>query len=975
VARQVVLFLSFFLVSSGGSAGLALSQALSGSIAGTITDESGAMVPGAKVVIQTPDGKETSAISGADGKYVLNGLAPGAYSVEATVVGFRQTKPALVTVGSGAAALNISLAVETNKQEITVQETVGPVVSTDPAQNAGAIVMHGDELAQLSDDPDDLQADLEALAGPAAGPNGGQIYVDGFSGGDAPLPSKEAIREVRVNQNPFSPEYDAIGFGRIEILTKPGADKFRGGSYFNYGDAAMNSRNPYAPQKAPFDLKEFGGNVGGPAGKNASFFTDVDKRNIDNGGIINAIVLNPTTLAVVNPFNQVFSSPLRRFRSSSRLDYQLGKSNTLIFRYTFTRDEAAYAGAGNFNLSTQAYRSLAQEHAFEATETAVLSPKVINETHFQFRHQNATQTPNSTDPSLIVSNSFNGGGSSAGLHDYIHHHYEVQNYTSVTSGVHVWKFGIRLRAVDIQDTSMTNFNGTYTFGGAYAPVLGADNLPVVPGIVCVASAPSQGCETISSIEQYRRTLLFQQMGLPAAQVRLLGGGATQFSINTGNPYVHAGGLDAGLFVGDDWKLRPNLTVSLGLRYETQDNISDHADWAPRLGFAWAPGKGTSGGQKFVVRGGFGMFYDRFSEQNVLLAQRFNGISQQQYVVPNPDTFPNIPTAALLQGFARIQTVHTISSSMQAPYVIQSALGVERQLPLHTTVALNAIVTHGLHELLSRDINAPLPGTYRGIPGTGVYPYGNVGPILEMESAGLYNQRQMTVNINSQANSKISVWGYYSLNFAKSNTDGVGWSPANQYDLAAEYGPAGNDVRNRGGFGGTFTGRWGLRLSPFVNLQSGRPFNIVTSQDVYGDTLLTARPGIASNASQPDVLSTPYGLLDPNPTPGEAILPRNYGRSPGQFNANVRLSKTFGFGPERASSGPPAGGGTATPLRRYNLIFAISARNVFNYVNRGPVVGNINSPFFGESTQIAGGFGAFGGNSNNRRLELQVRFSF
>ena len=181
--------------------------------------------------------------------------------------------------------------------------------------------------------------------------------------------------------------------------------------------------------------------------------------------------------------------------------------------------------------------------------------------------------------------------------------------------------------------------------------------------------------------------------------------------------------------------------------------------------------------------------------------------------------------------------------------------------------------------------------------------------------------------------------------------------------------------NRGGFGGTFTGRWGLRLSPFVNLQSGRPFNIVTSQDVYGDTLLTARPGIASNASQPDVLSTPYGLLDPNPTPGEAILPRNYGRSPGQFNANVRLSKTFGFGPERASSGPPAGGGTATPLRRYNLIFAISARNVFNYVNRGPVVGNINSPFFGESTQIAGGFGAFGGNSNNRRLELQVRFSF
>jgi hypothetical protein len=969
VLRPVSVFLLFSLFLGA--------QTPKGSISGTITDESGALVPGAKVLVQTSDGREQFANSGADGKYVLTGLAAGAYSVEATVVGFRQTKPALVSVGAGAAALNITLAIATSKQEITVEETVGPVVSTDPAQNAGAIVMRGEELQMLSDDPDDLQADLEALAGPAAGPNGGQIYIDGFAGGDAPLPSKEAIREVRVNQNPFSPEYDSIGFGRIEILTKPGADKFRGGSYYNYGNAAMNSRNPYAAEKAPFDLKEFGGNVGGPIGKNASFFTDVDRRAIDNGGIVNAIVLNPTPLAVVSPFSQVFSSPLRRLRSSSRMDYQLGKSNTLIFRYTFTRNESSNAGVGNFNLATQSYRSLAQEHAFEATETAVLSSKVINETHFQVRHQNNTQTPTDTDPSLIVSNSFNGGGSPAGVHDYIHHHYEVQNYTSVTSGAHVWKFGIRLKAVDIQDTSMGNFNGTYTFGGAYAPVLGADNMPVVAGTVCQTNAPSaQGCATISSIEQYRRTLLFQQMGLPAAQIRLLGGGATQFSINTGTPFVHAGGWDAGLFVGDDWKLRPNLTVSLGLRYETQDNIRDHQDWAPRVGFAWAPGKAASAGnQKTVIRGGFGIFYDRFSEQNVLLAQRFNGVSQQQYVVPNPDTFPKIPSAATLLSYAKAQTVHTISSSLQAPYVIQSALGVERQLPGHTTVAANMILTHGLHELLSRDINAPLPGTYKGIAGSGVYPYGNVGPIQEMESGGLYNQRQLTINTNSQMNSRISFWAYYSLNFAKSNTDGASWSPANQYDLRAEYGPAGNDVRNRGGFGGSFTGKWGLRLSPYISIQSGRPFNITTSEDIYGDTLLTARPGIASSAGLPGVISTPYGLLDPNPALGEAILPRNYGRSPGQFNVNSRLSKTFGFGPERESTVMQSSGVKDAPLRRYNLTLSVSARNVLNYVNKGPVIGNINSPFFGESTQIAGGSGAFGGSSNNRRLELQARFSF
>jgi hypothetical protein len=225
------------------------------------------------------------------------------------------------------------------------------------------------------------------------------------------------------------------------------------------------------------------------------------------------------------------------------------------------------------------------------------------------------------------------------------------------------------------------------------------------------------------------------------------------------------------------------------------------------------------------------------------------------------------------------------------------------------------------------------------------------------------------------NGKLSLFGYYSLNYAKSNTDGVGSSPANQYDLRDEYGPASNDVRNRGGFGGSITSKWGLRLNPFVSVQSGRPFNILTSQDVYGNALLTARPGIADSANQPGVLSTPYGLLDPNPTPGEAILPRNFGRSPGQFNVNLRLAKTFGFGPDATPSGAQPTSGAASSTSRYNLTLAVSARNVLNYVNRGPVVGNINSPFFGESTQIAGSFGAYGGSSNNRRLELQARFNF
>jgi hypothetical protein len=262
------------------------------------------------------------------------------------------------------------------------------------------------------------------------------------------------------------------------------------------------------------------------------------------------------------------------------------------------------------------------------------------------------------------------------------------------------------------------------------------------------------------------------------------------------------------------------------------------------------------------------------------------------------------------------------------------------------------------------------------------------------------------NVNSRVTPRISLFGYYMLSYVNSNTDGVNTFPANQYDFAGEYGPAATDVRHRATIGGSIATLWDLRLSPLIFVQSGAPFNIITSQDVYDDTVLSARPGIATDPTKPGVIATPYGLLDPNPLPGDTILPRNFGRGPGQFTVDLRLAKTFGLGrlrnPERSSrngsdSGPapvapppgPAGrgsiggfdqgggggGGGASTGRRYNLTASISARNLFNHVNPGPIIGNINSQFFGQANQIAGGFGAFAGNASNRRLEFQLRLAF
>src|SRR5579871_975307 len=167
-----------------------------GTLRGTIMDESGALIPGAKVTVSNASGVINVATSGSDGAYSFTGLAPGKYNVQASAPGLTQFQPAAADIGDSVVTLNLSLRIVLEKQEITVQDNAGPQVSTDPAQSAATLVIRDDTLDSLSDDPDDLQADLQALAGPSAGPNGGQIYIDGFTGGT--LPSKDSIREIRI---------------------------------------------------------------------------------------------------------------------------------------------------------------------------------------------------------------------------------------------------------------------------------------------------------------------------------------------------------------------------------------------------------------------------------------------------------------------------------------------------------------------------------------------------------------------------------------------------------------------------------------------------------------------------------------------------------------------------------------------------------------------------------------------------------
>src|SRR6201988_4545895 len=333
---------------------VSVAQSRPGSLRGQVTDELGALVVGATVTLVAADGTQTNATTNNEGFYTFNGVAPGAYTLRVVSPGFSPYEKIELTIASGPRTTHdVRLVVTLEKQVITVTEE--QALNTDPASNADAVVLRGQDLDVLPDDPDALSAAVSAMAGPSAGPSGGQIFIDGFTGGR--IPRKESIREVRVNQNPFNAENSGVGFGNIEIFTKPGADKLRGSTFFNFSDESLNSRNPFAPSRAPFQVRYFGGSLSGPITKGKSwFFIDFQKREIDDNAIINATILN--SHFIPPPFLSPPLLPPWFFSFSPRFDYQLNQGNTLVLRYSYTRTRADNIGASDFSLPERAFDRL-----------------------------------------------------------------------------------------------------------------------------------------------------------------------------------------------------------------------------------------------------------------------------------------------------------------------------------------------------------------------------------------------------------------------------------------------------------------------------------------------------------------------------------------------------------------------------------------------------------------------------------------
>jgi len=965
-------------------------QTPSGGLSGVVTDPSGASIAKASIRLTNASGASLDATTSREGFYEFKSLPPGTYAVKAVAKGFALFTQEDVQILDGQIQkLNISLVIQMEEEKVEVSDSSAKV-DIAPTNNAGMVVMQGKDLEALSDDPDELQSELQTLAGPSAGPNGGQIYIDGFTGGT--LPPKASIREIRINQNPFSAEYDRLGYGRVEILTKPGTDQFHGQLSLMGNTAGFNSRNPFetipAGTSPPgYHSTQFSGNVGGPlVSKKVSLFFSMERRNIDELSVVSAQIVDPTTFGIV-PFSDAVNNPRVRTELSPRIDYQLSTNNTLTARYQFERENETNNGIGQFNLPSLAFNQLNTEHQFQLSDTQIVNAKTINETRFRIVRETSDQTPQSTSPSVFVQGAFNGGGNGAGITNDTLTRYEFQNYTSMTHGKHILKFGVRLRVTRDVNESMSNFNGSFSFGSRADPTASG----------CGVANPPPSCPQISGLNAYLITLQYLAAGNTQANLQnsiAHGGGATNYSVISGSALASVTYFDAGPYFQDDWRLRPNVTLSYGFRFETQNNFADHADFAPRLGLAWGIGGNGKNPPKTVLRAGSGMFYDRFSYDLFLQQERLNGATQQQFLVTNPQFYLfNIP-ATLPQSNP---TKYVSNPNLRAPYTIQTGISLERQLTKSANLSVTYLTSRGVHQFFTTNLNP-------ADPITGARKNGSDN-IFQYQSEGIFKQNQLIVNSSIRMGTKISLFGYYTFSHANSDISGPGGFPSNPFDVSQDYGRAAFDIRHRVFFGGTMGLPYAFRISPFLIAQSGIPFNITTGQDLYQDSIFNTRATFGTCGAT-GVKSTPYGCFNLTTQPGLPVIPINFAEGPGRFTLNLRLSKTFGFGkkaePTNAGPGGPGAGGTfgrgpggpgggprgggggggdrgggmfgGNPSNnRYNLTLSVSARNIFNDVNVATPIGNLSSPLFGQSNGLAPG--PYSSSTANRRIDLQVSFNF
>jgi hypothetical protein len=906
-------------------------------VQGAIADERGAFITAASVALNGNE-RGYSTESDAKGRFRFIGIQPGLYTLVVTAKGFAKSEQQVEVKAENIPSLRITLRVFI-AEKIDVKSSA-PSISAEPEKNLSSIVLTGADLQAL---PSDLRRMLEVLrqmACPSCRPDDVAIYVNGFRNNDGSrgahrLPPKEVIEMIRIDANPFAAEFSEPGKGRIEITTKPGSDDYHGEVKFDYNDEALNARNALAPSRAPFQVRDYSGYFMGPVARNKwDYMVYAGRWEQNENGVVNATTVDPAT-SEPRTFSTTVVTPSRINNLTLHTNYLFSKKNTLGIEYSLATDHATNQGLqGGLELPERAFGRSSREQAFRFSLTSIANEHTINETRLELARRNSETEAVSSSPALLVLDAFNGGGNQSSLFNRnLSNTLQFTDNLTFTHNRHTLKTGVRVDAISLSSLDRSNFGGTFTFGSDFDRdsngniKLGANGQLI----------------TITPLENYRRTLL----GIPGYQ-------PSQFSIVRGNPVVGMAQWNVGWFAQDDWRLAPGLTLSFGLRHEFQTHLVDKLNFAPRAAIAWTPDKK----QKSTVRAGGGIFYSAVFSDITLETAKLDGSRQREITIQRPKFFPNVPDN--LDGATlSLPTIHMKSRNLAAPYSLLATVSYERQLPWKLFGSIGYTYQRGERLLRTRNINAPLA--------SGARPFPDKGPILQFESTGVSERHELLLALRGNVGSKVTVFGNYALAFARSNTDDAHTEPANSYDLSSEFGRAALDQRHNFFFGGTVSLPWNVIFSPYLFVSSSPPFNITTGRDNNGDTLFTDRPAFAA-PGDPGAIATRFGFFNPNPAPGDVIIPRNYGRGSGQRSVNVSFAKTFVVGrPSHSvrSATANSGGQQTGDRRRYNLALSVNAENLFNHTNLAAFNGVVTSPLFGRANRALGA----------RKVEFALSFSF
>ncbi len=811
-------------------------------VAGVVEDEKGVAIPGAKVTLvnqETSLAQETS--SGEDGNFSFKDVPPGNYQLRAEAHGFEPYQRVVTLGPQELKPLKIKLKVSTFKQQLIVEADPADELSTS-ASDTASTKFDDDLLRGLPTPSEDILSLIGRYVSPAAqGAEGTSIVVDGVEGGQIDVPAS-AIRRVRINRNPYSAAYQRPGRGRAEITLKRGhKSRFDGSFAVLARNSVFDARNAFAKSKPDLNRRLLQASIGGPLpGKQASFYLAGQRLMNDESAVVNAVT-------PAGPFNTNVRTPERRDRIFTRLQWWPTALHTVSASYTFRDQSLRNDDVGGFNLPEQGVSKRGHKHKVVLSYSALLSGTARNDLLFSFKKENERTGNQATTPAIVVNQAFTGGPSQSFLSDE-KRSFELQNTATHIRGRHWLLFGARFRTDLIDAFDASNFGGTFEF---------------------------------------------------ASLARFAAGSPFVFRVNQGDPNVaFTMHLFSG-FVQDEFRLRPNLTLSFGLRYEWQSTTHDRNNFAPRFGFAFAPGKS----KKTAVTGGAGIFYDNLPRAATQQSLLIDGVRLREVVIANP-SFPNPFLSG--QVISPPPSLVRLHPNIRSPYLLYTSIGVERELWRRNSLSLEYSYLHGVHLFRSRDINAPLAQN-------GLRPDPNFLNIHQIESSALLQSQALTVSFRGRIGKFFKPYAQYVLSKSTNNSSGTFSLPANNYDLRPERGPAEFDRRHRFNLAGVLALPRGFQVGSLLSVVSGAPFDITTGFDNNGDTVANDRP------------------------PG---ISRNTGRGPGSVQLDLRFTKAFNIS-------RLWGGEQRSPIR-HGLELSVDAFNATNHTNVTSIVGVQSSPFFGRA---------------------------